>query len=322
MPRGFAHPCTQPAVAAHVLARSVHMTRRRPLPVRLQFAPFSIHEAAAQGVSRNRLRASDLSAPFRGTRAQAGETALRTRCEAFSLVMGPHQVFAGPTAAGLWGIPLPLRLAREARLHVLTVGQDWASSAQGVIGSRTAGPVTQEVMHGLRLTDAASTWCALAGRLSVDELIEAGDRLLGRPLPLASSEQIDAAIAAYGSRRGIRRLREARPQLRAGSESPRETRLRLVVVRGGLPEPEPNGVIALRGGRSTHGDLVFRAFKVLLEYDGQHHREDAGQWARDVVRLNDLAEAGWLVIRITKETPRAEILARTERALRDRGWRP
>lgn len=303
------------------------MTARRELPLHMRLAPFSVGEAAASGISRNRLRAADVSAPFRGVRAPAGPLTLHDRCSAFRTLMAENQAFCGATAAQLWGLPVPAKITRDSRLHVLTWGTDWASTARGVLGHRSAQRPNIVMLHGLRLTDATSSWCALAaGRggheLSLDELVEAGDRLLGRPAALCGFDEIDAAIAGYGTRRGVRALREARALLRAGSESPRETRLRLVVLRAGLPEPEPNGVITLGDGRSTHGDLVFRRYRVLLEYDGEHHLTDPVQWARDVARLNDLADAGWLVIRVTKTMQRGEILARTERALRQRGWTP
>ena len=90
----------------------------------------------------------------------------------------------------------------------------------------------------------------------------------------------------------------------------------------GYPEPEPNGTIDLSTGARTHGDLVFRAFKVVLEYDGQQHRLLERQFHRDVDRLNDLARDGWLVIRIHKDTTDAAALDWLDAALRSRGWRP
>ena len=47
----------------------------------------------------------------------------------------------------------------------------------------------------------------------------------------------------------------------------------------------------------------------------------SAQWATDVARLNDLAEAAGGSSASRSSMPRAEIVARTERALRERGWR-
>ena len=122
------------------------------------------------------------------------------------------------------------------------------------------------------------------------------------------------------TRDGARRLAEARDAMRANVYSRRETFARLVLTRAGLPEPEPNGGIVLRSGRRTRGDLVFRTHKVLVEYEGEQHLFDVRQWATDVARLNDLIDDGWWVIRITKAMPAAELIARTARALAERGW--
>jgi very-short-patch-repair endonuclease len=109
--------------------------------------------------------------------------------------------------------------------------------------------------------------------------------------------------------------------MRPGSASRRESLLRLRVLRAGFPEPELNTAIELADGRVTHGDFVFREHRVLLEYDGEQHREDDDQFHRDVERLNDLAASGWIVIRVGRRLPLPRALDQLERALRARGWR-
>lgn len=235
---------------------------------------------------------------------------------------GPLQAFCGPTAARLWGIPLPWSMECDERIHVTSLDGGRALRRAGVVGHKASGGLGVVEMGGLRVTGPADTWCAIATALEVDDLIAAGDRLLGLPAPLATAEEIDRAISRHGSRHGAVRLREARQELRPNVFSRRETFVRLLIVRAGLPEPEPNGSIALSSGRRTRGDLVFRREKVLLEYDGEHHVLDPTQWAIDVDRLNDFAQDDWRVIRITKRTPPAEIVARTRRALHDRGRMP
>ena len=58
---------------------------------------------------------------------------------------------------------------------------------------------------------------------------------------------------------------------------------------------------------------------MLVEYDGEQHRTDNRQYARDVVRLNDLSAEGWLTIRVDKHMTFEEACARTRRALYLRG---
>jgi hypothetical protein len=296
------------------------MPRARRLPPPLRTAAFTTSTAHGFGVTRGRLRASDLAAPFHGVRvARERLTTLADRCAAYAAVMPDDQAFYGPTAAMLWGIPLPWGIEQEERLHVVRSNGGRAVRRAGVVGYRASSVETRTV-HGLRVTSPTATWCTLSTMLGLDDLIAAGDRLLGLPAPLATAEEIADAIAAHGRRRGAELLRRAQRHLRPNVYSRRETFVRLLLLRAGLPEPEPNGQIVLTSGRSTRGDLVFRRYRVLVEYEGEQHLFDAAQWATDVDRLNDLAQDEWRVIRITKRTPRAEIVARTRRALRERGW--
>ena len=73
------------------------------------------------------------------------------------------------------------------------------------------------------------------------------------------------------------------------------------------------------------GDLVYRLYRVLVEYDGEQHRTDEEQYHWDVDRLDRIMEADWRVIRINKSHLRskpASVLRKVETALRAAGWRP
>jgi len=298
------------------------MSPRRPLPLDFSLAPFTTHDARARGLTVKRLRGSDLVIPVRGVRLpRAEETSLMARCHALQLHMTHGEwAFSHVTAAALWGLPLPRRLESSKTLHLTVWGGKYPPRVWNVVGHRTVEAPPTRQPRALPLVAASDAWCQLSTVLSELELIQAGDRLLGRPAPLAAVDEIDEAIERYGKRRGCRGLRAAREHLDVGSESPKETELRLRVIEAGFPEPESNGVITLRSGRSTRGDLVFRHWKVLLEYDGDHHREDDGQWAKDVDRLNELAGNGWLVIRVNRHSDFEVIARQLSDALELRGW--
>lgn len=125
--------------------------------------------------------------------------------------------------------------------------------------------------------------------------------------------------------RGVRTLKHALEWVRPGSESPKETELRLLLVRGGLPEPELNGdVYGPDGTFIGRGDLLYRRFKVLVEYDGSQHADDRRQFHRDVDRLEAFAFDEWSIVRVLKEhlnADRADIVTRVRKALIARGWR-
>lgn len=295
------------------------MPHPRPLPLELAISPFRVRDARERGVTPRRLRAQDLHAPFHGVRTLVAPVDVLARCRAYAAKMPPEHYFSHVTAARLWGLPLPRALEADPSLHVSTAGRE--PHGRGIRGHRIGGGRDIRFIDALPVLAPSETWCQLASLISLDSLIAAGDRLLGWPMPLADDAEVDAAIRAYGARRGARRIALARPEMRPRSASARETRLRLLVVRAGYPEPEPNGRIGLPSGDETHGDLVFRSYRVVLEYDGEQHRTDRRQFRRDVDRLNAIARAGWHVIRVHAEMPSDVILDLLDDALRRSGWR-
>jgi hypothetical protein len=79
-----------------------------------------------------------------------------------------------------------------------------------------------------------------------------------------------------------------------------ESRLRLLLVLAGLPEPRIGHVIYdSDGGWLAQPDLSYPEFKIAIEYDGRHHLVDLRQWRRDIRRRENLERAGWLVRVIT-----------------------
>lgn len=150
-----------------------------------------------------------------------------------------------------------------------------------------------------------------------------GDGLLSRRGAVATIRQLRHAVSCRVGRRGTARLRAALDQIRPNTDSARETLLRLMLIRAGLPEPDINAELRDRSDRLVaHGDLVWPGFGVVVEYDGRQHAESRQQFAIDIRRLNDIAELGFLIIRVdrTLMDERRTLLGRVERALRSRGW--
>ena len=144
-------------------------------------------------------------------------------------------------------------------MHVMGIAPAERPRAVGVIGHRVeVGRVRIDLARGLPVVSAPDAWIQLAPDLSPLQLVEAGDSLIRRKDPLSSWPLIRAALDRHRGSRGIRRAVCAVGFIRAGTDSVRETRLRLILHRGGLPVPEVNGVIELGAGRTTHGDLVLR----------------------------------------------------------------
>jgi len=156
--------------------------------------------------------------------------------------------------------------------------------------------------NGLRVVSPQDTWCDLAGTeaLDLDELIVLGDAVVHyrRGIPCG---QLAEAVSRRRGGRGRHLMAEALPPLRPRNNSPMETRARLLFLRGGLPEPELNVVIndQQSGQWLSDSDFVWRAQRVVAEFDGDHHRTDRAQWQNDVGRRENLQDDGWAFVQLT-----------------------
>jgi len=108
--------------------------------------------------------------------------------------------------------------------------------------------------------------------------------------------------------------RAPRPLAREGVDSPQETRIRLLLVLAGLPEPRLNLIIRGRDG-SWHRryDLVYEHLRLIVEYDGRQHAGDSRQWLTDIYRREELDQMRWRLVIVTSEGIYSEPLRTLER---------
>lgn len=283
------------------MGQGAGMREAEALPSEIRGATFSVRQALDAGVPVQRLRRKDLAAPFRGVRAAAcADASLLARCAAYAVVMRPGTFFSHTTAAAIYDLPLPRRLPADGRLHVSAVLPDRAPEGSSVRGHTQAERPVLRIVRGLCVPDPVEVWRQLAALLSVDELVIVGDALLRRTAPLCAIDELSSGVAVATGRPGVRRLRAAMESVRARTDSPMETVLRLAIVRAGLPEPQINFRLHGRDGRVVaSGDLVFPHARLVVEYDGDHHRTDARQYRIDIDRIHAIQSLGWHVIRVT-----------------------
>jgi hypothetical protein len=172
----------------------------------------------------------------------------------------------------------------------------------------------------LPLTSPERTFLDLAGCCDLTELVTAGDSLVRRTV-VSTEALLETAVARIGGR-GIRLARQAATLVRSGVDSPMESRLRLLIVLAGLPEPQVGRpVYDSDGGWLAKPDLSYPEHQIAIEYDGRHHLLDSTQWRRDIRRRENLERAGWLVRVITAAdllNAPATVLARISQDLRTR----
>ncbi|WP_046321000.1 hypothetical protein [Mycobacterium sp. UM_Kg1] len=181
------------------------------------------------------------------------------------------------------------------------------------------------------------TW---ADELADDEVTAVGGIPVTTPLrtafDIASRYRLDAAVATidalarstrlkvadielfaqrYPGHRGIRNARAAIGLVDPGAESPRETWLRLLLIRAGFPRPTTQ--IPVYGKYRTLVavvDMGWEEIKVGVDYEGDHHRRSARQFNHDIRRAEALAEMGWIDVRITKDDTVGGIVGRVGEA--------
>ncbi|RAV14023.1 hypothetical protein DQP55_09275 [Mycolicibacterium sp. GF69] len=115
--------------------------------------------------------------------------------------------------------------------------------------------------------------------------------------------------------RGLRQLEQALDLMDSGAESPKETWLRLLVIRDGYPRPRTQIPIPGPDGWPRYYlDMGWEAITLALEYDGGQHWDDPKRVAYDIKRAEYIHDVGWTVVRVTKGHHPSDVLARLRRA--------
>ncbi|KZS67139.1 hypothetical protein [Mycobacterium pseudokansasii] len=166
---------------------------------------------------------------------------------------------------------------------------------------------------GMPVTTAARTALDLSCRYPVGKAVAAIDALCrATELKIPDAELL---AERYRGRRGIRRARTTLNLVDPGAESPRETWLRLILIRAGFPKPQTQIPVYDRYGQLVAVlDMGWQHIKVAVEYDGDHHRTDRRQFSKDIRRAETIAELGWINVRVTAEDTEGSVIWRLSAA--------
>ncbi|MEU4159408.1 type IV toxin-antitoxin system AbiEi family antitoxin [Actinoplanes sp. NPDC026670] len=217
----------------------------------------------------------------------------RAWCTAAMLALPACTAIGGQSAAFLWGaadapgpvhivVPRTRRLRRDEQLavHYTTLAETDLTS----IGE-------------LRITTPERTVFDLGRRTDRADALPVLDSMLHRHL--INTWRLERMIHERREWPRAAALGRLLPLADARSESPMETRLRLLLIDAGTAPPavqfevrDTNGVLLART------DLAWPAQRLAVEYDGDHHREKQ-QFRHDLERLNHLRLAGWTVLRFS-----------------------
>ncbi|MBI3212485.1 MAG: hypothetical protein HYZ38_01575 [Mycobacterium sp.] len=169
------------------------------------------------------------------------------------------------------------------------------------------------LVRGIPVTTPERTAFDIARRGALDAAIARLDALMNATgVKLADIEEL---AARHRHTRGLRQLETVLLLADAGAQSPRETALRLLLIRAGLTGLQTQiEVFDGDGEFVARVDMGWRELLIAVEYDGEQHRTDRRQYIRDVRRLEALDRLGWVVIRVVKEDRPADIIRRVRDA--------
>lgn len=289
-----------------------------PLPPALSGRIFSIAEAESYGLSRRVLQGKRVVMVHPGYYRYAGwEVTFEAEVRAVLPTLPPDAALSHVSNLRWRGFAVrdehPLHFATATALR---------SYRHAITLHRYLRPLHAFQVMGMPLLGPDRTFVDCGTMLSIRELVRVGDWLL------AQGHTDLLTLRAYVLQShldGVQRARRAVEFVREGVESPLESDVRLALIRAGLPEPEINpDIFDAHAHFLARGDLVYRRWKVLVEYDGWQHERDAVQRQRDHLRREALEGDGWRVIVVTIQDMRQPyaVALRVRQALIARGYRP
>jgi very-short-patch-repair endonuclease len=134
-----------------------------------------------------------------------------------------------------------------------------------------------------------------------------------------TKQDLMSLMDRYRGARGNKRARSIIDLMDAGAESPKESWLRLVLIKAGLPRPRTQ-IRVTDGQLVAYLDMGWEEPRVALEYDGDHHRTDRQQYVKDIRRAEMIDRIGWHVVKVIREDRPRDVINRVWDALAHRGY--
>jgi hypothetical protein len=250
--------------------------------------PFTRAQAHQAGLTDGQLRGPGFVQVLRGVYLTSGVTVdSRSRARAALLAHRDGAVLVGSTAAALLAVPVPA--LPTVQVGVLSDAERRPRPGVSSVVDRRRTELAS--VDGLSVTSGATLFLQLAAELSLVDLVVAGDAMVRRRMVTLDVLR-EACRCARG--KGVRLARRAAALVRDRVDSPMETRVRLLLVFAGFPEPLVNPTI----DRRYRADLCWAALQLVVEYDGRQHRDDLDRWDHDIERNEWFEQHDWLLIHV------------------------
>lgn len=278
--------------------------------------PFLRAQGLRAGITRHRLDGPGFHRIFGTVRVRSDVALTPSLLGAAALLLVPGAVVSHHTAARILGGVVP-----DTDHTEVTVARPEDRRRRPGLRCRVRSDAPARRVDGVPVTSPEQTFVDLAEHLPLVDLVVLGDSLVHRETT-TPDRLLDAAETARGP--GAALARRGAGLVRAGAESAMETRSRLLLTFGGLPEPRVNEWVEDEHGRPRYRlDLPYPELRLAFEYDGRQHAEDASQWGWDVRRREWLEGRGWRLIILRAQdvysTPWGTVV-RARDALAQRGF--
>lgn len=255
--------------------------------------PFWRADALAAGISSRRLAGPRFRRIFQPVYISSAVPETEAERVFAALMLHPEGAWISHlSAAAWWGVVVP----DTSVVHVsVTQASDrrWRPGLKphvAPVGTPTL------VRAGVRTSSAVRMFVELASMLDLVDLVVAGDSLI-RVFGMTAKqlrEELSKCTDYWSSA-----ARAAAAFVRDEVDSPMETRLRMLIVLAGLPEPRVNLTIRDEDGRViVRFDLSYPAVHLAIEYDGRQHVEVVANWERDEERREFLDSIEWRVLKV------------------------
>lgn len=282
--------------------------------------PFTPDQGLEAGLTESQLRSRDFVRLFRGVhQSRDVPVTVQARARGAMLIAPSSAVISHHTAAVLWGGSVPA----SSDVHV-TISRKQSFQTAGVRTHESDRPRATTVRRAVRMTSPEQTFIDMGSYLDLVELVILGDRLVKREVT-APERMIRSADEWSGHHRHL--VGRAARLVRAGVDSPPESRLRMLITLAGFPEPRVNYIVRDpdTGAWLRRFELAYPELRIAIEYEGRQHRDDDEIWAADIERREELDANAWRVVQVIStglsESP-LRTLQRIDRVRVERGARP
>jgi hypothetical protein len=230
---------------------------------------------------------------------------LRTRLPAILMTAPQGAVVSHHTGAAVWKVDIPLQSESDVVHLTVPPGSKARNRSDRRIHRSALPPDDIERRWGCRVTTPERTWRDLAAVLEPAALLAVTDQLLD---VLCRPADLERALARRPTGRGAARARRVLAVADPKVDSPMESVLRWLLHEAGLPRPVLQyRAVDDRRRQIGFGDLAWPERRVLIEFDGDHHRERT-VFVHDLRRQNRLVLEGWTVLRFSS----ADVLGRPD----------